>query len=90
LIKESLLMPFRLRRKKTVQKSVRRIALEQIDKAIREVLDDNVNRHEAVHQVRKRCKKLRGLIRLVRPSFQDYPGPLADRFRTYWETWKAA
>jgi CHAD domain-containing protein len=65
-------MPFRIRRKKSVQKSVRRIALEQIDRAIREVLDEELNRHEAVHQVRKRCKKLRGLIRLVRPSFKDY------------------
>ncbi|MEJ2431861.1 MAG: CHAD domain-containing protein [Pseudolabrys sp.] len=28
--------------------------------------------HEKVHQLRKRCKKLRGLIRLVRPVFADY------------------
>ncbi len=27
---------------------------------------------EKVHQIRKRCKKLRGLIRLVRPEFRDY------------------
>jgi CHAD domain-containing protein len=31
-----------------------------------------LERHETVHQVRKRCKKLRGLIRLVRPEFKDY------------------
>jgi CHAD domain-containing protein len=46
--------------------------LEQIEKAIGEITDDELDRHETVHQVRKRCKKLRGLIRLVRPQFDDY------------------
>jgi len=31
-----------------------------------------MDRAEKVHDVRKRCKKLRGLIRLVRPSFPRY------------------
>lgn len=35
-------------------------------------MDEELDRHETVHQVRKRCKKLRGLIRLVRPQFRDY------------------
>jgi len=65
-------MAYRIRRHKSVQKSVRKVAGEQIDKAIGEILDDGLDRHEAVHQVRKRCKKLRGLIRLVRPLFDDY------------------
>jgi CHAD domain-containing protein len=65
-------MAYRIRRKKTVQKSIRKVALEQIDKAIGEISDDSLDRHEAVHQVRKRCKKVRGLIRLVRPQFDDY------------------
>lgn len=30
----------------------------QIDKAIGELRDEELDRHEAVHQVRKRCKKL--------------------------------
>lgn len=47
---------------------VRRVAREQLDQALREIDDRDLNRHEAVHQVRKRCKKLRGLLRLVRPS----------------------
>lgn len=66
-------MAFRFRRKKSVEKSVRSIAVEQIGKAIGEVMDDDLDRHDVVHQVRKRCKKLRGLIRLVRPSFKEYP-----------------
>jgi hypothetical protein len=48
------------------------VACEQIDKAIAEILDEQLDRHETVHQVRKRCKKVRGLIRLVRPVFGDY------------------
>jgi hypothetical protein len=65
-------MSYRMRRKKSVTKSLRKVAREQIDKAIAEVDDPRLDRHEAVHQVRKRCKKLRGLIRLVRPAFSDY------------------
>lgn len=37
-----------------------------------------MDRHKIVHQVRKRCKKLRGLIRLVRPEFADYSAENAE------------
>ncbi len=56
----------------SVQDGLRRIALDQIDKAIAEAGDRRLELHEKVHQLRKRCKKLRGLIRLVRPAFADY------------------
>lgn len=56
----------------SVAEGVRRIAVEQVDRAIAEFDDSELDRHEAVHQVRKRCKKLRGLIRLVRPAFPAY------------------
>jgi hypothetical protein len=65
-------MAYRIRRKKSVQKSVRKVASEQIEKAIGEITNHELDRHATVHQVRKRCKKLRGLIRLVRPQFDDY------------------
>jgi CHAD domain-containing protein len=55
-----------------VQDGVRRIAAEQIGKAIAEMDDSALDMHDTVHQVRKRCKKLRGLIRLVRPALADY------------------
>lgn len=61
-------MSYRLKPDKTVQKNTRRIAREQIDKAIAEINDPELDRHEAIHQIRKRCKKLRGLVRLVRPE----------------------
>lgn len=46
--------------------AVRRIAFEEIDKAINELESSTLSNHEIVHQVRKRCKKMRGLLRLVR------------------------
>ena len=64
-------MAYRLKHKdKSVGDAVRRIADEQIGKALASI--EGANRAEAVHDVRKRCKKLRGLIRLVRPVFGDY------------------
>ena len=55
-----------------VQDAVRRIADEQLDRALREIERGERDFAERVHQVRKRCKKLRGLIRLVRPAFDGY------------------
>ncbi len=56
----------------TLEEALRRIACEQADKAICEIEDDGLSVHASVHQLRKRCKKIRGLIRLVRPAFSDY------------------
>jgi CHAD domain-containing protein len=51
---------------------VRRIAREQIDGAIADSKGSAPGSPtERVHSVRKRCKKLRGLLRLVRPSLGD-------------------
>ncbi len=58
----------------SVRRGVRRIADEQIRRALAELDDDERDLAETVHRVRKRCKKLRGLLRLVRPAFDDY-GP---------------
>ncbi len=51
---------------------LRRVAADQVRRARRAASDDASDPHEAVHDLRKRCKKLRGLIRLVRPGFTDY------------------
>lgn len=64
-------MAYRLNQNETSSDGIQRIALEQIDKAIQEVENQKIDRHETVHQVRKRCKKLRGLVRLVRPCLAD-------------------
>lgn len=57
---------------KSAAKAVKRLAKSQIDSAIAEIDDDTMPPAKTVHQIRKRCKKLRGLIRLVRPAFPDY------------------
>jgi CHAD domain-containing protein len=57
---------------KSVQAAVRRVALDQIDAAVAEIDNAELPREKVVHQVRKRCKKLRALVRLVRPGFDDY------------------
>lgn len=65
-------MAYRLRRKdRSIEKAVRRIAREQIGKALN-AIEDCENPAEPVHDIRKHCKKLRGLLRLVRGDFEDY------------------
>jgi len=61
-------MAYRLNRKESIKAGVRRVACEQLEKALKEIDDPELAPHETVHQVRKRMKKLRGLIRLVRPA----------------------
>lgn len=45
---------------------IKRVMCEQIDQAMQELTDDNMDRHKGVHQARKRFKKIRALLRLVR------------------------
>lgn len=64
-------MAYRLKSKdKSVEAALQRIACEQIDRALRSIAEAETA--EPVHDVRKRCKKLRALVRLVRPRFADY------------------
>lgn len=56
---------------RTLGRGVRRIAADQLDRAIAR-LEDPDDLHEAVHDARKRVKKLRGLLRLLRPSLPVY------------------
>jgi CHAD domain-containing protein len=56
----------------SVEAGLRRIALGEIDKAVAEIDNKRQNLDDTVHQVRMHCKKLRGLLCLVRPSFDNY------------------
>lgn len=51
-----------------VQANLRRVAAGQIANAIAELDDPGLDQAKLVHQLRRRCKKLRGLIRLVAPA----------------------
>lgn len=57
---------------RSVQDNVRHIGKNQVDKALAKIDDNALDIHNTVHQIRKRCKKVRGLVRLVRPYFDDY------------------
>lgn len=64
-------MSYRLKANESVENAVRRIAIEQINSAIEEIDDSDLDSEVTVHQVRKRCKKIRALLRLVRPAFES-------------------
>ncbi|GAA0298897.1 CHAD domain-containing protein [Rhodovulum strictum] len=66
-------MAYRLKRTdETCEAALRRIATEEIDAALAEIDDAGMDLHDKIHELRKRAKRLRGLIRLVRPSFPAY------------------
>jgi CHAD domain-containing protein len=62
-------MAFRIRRQEPVAEAIRRMAREQVDAALTEA--DGHDDADAVHRVRKRCKRIRALLRLVRPQLGD-------------------
>jgi CHAD domain-containing protein len=74
-------MAFRLPEGDSVADGVRLVAREQIDHAISELSDRSLALDLVVHEVRKRCKKLRGLLRLVRPCVGDSYAPENANFR---------
>jgi CHAD domain-containing protein len=51
---------------------VRRIALEQVEKALEDAEEMADGFDATVHRIRRRCKRLRGLLRLIRPVFDGY------------------
>lgn len=62
-------MAYYIKPEEELNEAYRRIALEQIEKGLTSI--EKESRPEAVHDVRKRCKKLRGLARLYRFSLGE-------------------
>ena len=54
----------------TIQTSVKRMASEQIEKAIADIQSIKLDIHEKVHNSRVRCKNIRGLLRIVKTSIK--------------------
>lgn len=52
--------------------SFRAIAINQLDEALADLDKPDGEGRSVVHEARRRCKKLRGLLRLVRPAFPDF------------------
>lgn len=64
-------MSYRLHSDESLEAGLRRIACEQLDLAVGGLEDASLDRHEAIHEARKCCKRLRGLLRLARASLGD-------------------
>ena len=56
----------------STEAAFRAIALSQLDEALADLDKGDADGRSVVHEARRRCKKLRGLLRLVRPAFPDY------------------
>lgn len=53
---------------------IKRMVLDQIEQALSEIQDGSLNPHATVHQLRKRCKKIRALLRLARGDLKTEDG----------------
>src|SRR5581483_10196931 len=84
-------MSFTLKSDKSLRKSIRRLSCKQIDGALEDLGGNHAHgQDEAIHDARKRFKKLRAMLRLVRPvvgeevyrtentSFRDAARPLTE------------
>ena len=60
-------MSYRYRRSEELGPGTRRIAREVVEEALRVLNDPEISAETAIHESRKAIKKLRGLLRLVRP-----------------------
>lgn len=62
-------MGYSLEHDEAVLDGVRRVCREQLDEAVEALGPGFADEpHVAIHEVRKRCKKIRGAVRLVRPA----------------------
>ncbi len=64
-------MPYYLLSPESIDPGLRRIAKEQIDIGLRDFADATLPEHRKVHSLRIRCKKVRGVLRLVQPIIGD-------------------
>jgi len=65
-------MPFKFNADETVEAGLRRIVIEQAQKASRAARGGAEDPQAAIHSIRRRCKKIRAVLRLCRSGFEDY------------------
>jgi len=68
-------MPYRFRKNESAAKATARIAAEEIETALAELADPQLSMERRIHQARRRCKRIRALLRLTK-------GALPGDFRT--------
>ena len=61
-------MSYRLKAKESIAEGIRRVVLEEIDSAEKELSGQGSKRETAIHEARKSVKKVRGVLRLMRPE----------------------
>jgi CHAD domain-containing protein len=64
-------MEYTIRTDETVSEGIKRIVRGKVEAAIGHI-DSDLDRHETVHEVRKRCKEIRAALRLVRGVLPTY------------------
>ncbi len=74
-------MPYRFCQDESIAAGVGRIACEQIDRALADLRRHSARPAIAIHGLRRRCKKLRALLRLARPALGDVYTRENRRFR---------
>ena len=65
-------MAYAFKQRSGVARQVRTIAAEQVEKALAAAETGNADFDGTVHALRRRCKKLRGLLRLIQPRFEAF------------------
>jgi CHAD domain-containing protein len=72
-------MSFELRREQSLRKNLRRMVRKQLDYALEQLSEDHKGpRDEAVHEARKCFKKIRAVLRLVRPEIGEKTYRMGD------------
>ena len=64
-------MAYRIERDEPLSDAIRRIIHEQIDHALDDIQNASDETDRAVHEVRKRCKRIRAALRLVRDELGE-------------------
>jgi CHAD domain-containing protein len=64
-------MSFCLLPDETVEEGIQRIVNEELGQALKKIDSPRLKRSEALHEVRKHCKKIRAVLRLVRPQLEN-------------------
>ncbi|MEX0775341.1 MAG: CHAD domain-containing protein [Phycisphaeraceae bacterium] len=61
-------MAYRFKKNEAVEVGVGRIVTQEIDAVLAAIQDPAVSVDEAIHQARQRCKKIRAVLKLIRPA----------------------
>lgn len=83
-------MAFRIRPCEPFTKECRRVAESQLNRAINLLQDQPDGQHKAVHDVRKRFKRVRALYRLIEPDAKAFRGQENARIRDIAKTLSTA